>query len=305
MKIKSTSFFRDPGKAIRFFGTWVHEVSEHSGTAYKRIDINTSLGKTVVWGIHTDKQERKPVVIFPGFRTSGLFWDMDNALSSLKKDYRVYLVETNGQPNLSDGNTPDIKGHGYGTWANEVLAQLGLEKATIAGASFGGLVCLKLCMVNPARVEKTFLLNPGCLQPFSLSVKNLYYNLLPLIAPGERNVERFLDKAVFCKDRHIVSPVAKKLIMAYEVFAIKEYKDRTQKPYAMKDTELRQVVSDIYLLLGEKDLLFPCKRSAAAARKHLKHLRDIIILPGTGHGIETSVKALTLMTAILNNKGDL
>ena len=49
------------------------------------------------------------MVIFPGFRTSSLFWDMDNALAPLKKDYRIYLVETNGQPNLSDGNNPDIK----------------------------------------------------------------------------------------------------------------------------------------------------------------------------------------------------
>jgi len=299
MKIKSTSFFKDPTKSRNFFNTWVNEVSQLSGTDYKKIEVRTSLGKTLVWGINTAKQELKPLVIFPGFRTSSLFWDMDNALAPLKKNYRIYLIETNGQPNLSDGNTPEVKGNGYGIWANEVLEQLSLETAIIAGASFGSLICLKLCIVNPGRVEKVILLNPGCLQPFSLSVKNLYYNLLPLVSPTERNVVRFLDKAVFYKDKHVVSPAAKKLIAAYELFAIRKYKDRTQKPYAMRGGELRQVSSEIYLLLGEKDLLFPYKKSATMARKYLKGLRGIAIIPDTGHGIETSGKAMAGITQIL------
>jgi len=194
MKIKSTSYFKNREKAESFFEIWVHEVSKLSGTEYKKIEIETSLGKTVVWGINTDKPELKPFVIFPGFRTSSLFWDMDNALAPLKNEYRIYLVETNGQPNLSDGNTPDIKGDGYGIWANEVLEKLSIDKAIIAGASFGGLVCLKLCIANPDRVDKAILLNPGCLQPFSLSVKNLCNNMLPLVLPIRKMLRGFWTK---------------------------------------------------------------------------------------------------------------
>lgn len=295
MKIKSTSCFKNREKAESFFKIWVNEVSKFSGTAYEKIEIKTSLGKTVVWGINTDKQELKPFVIFPGFRTSSLFWDMDNALAPLKKDYRIYLVETNGQPNLSDGNTPDIKSNSYGIWANEVLEKLSIRKAIIAGASFGGLVCLKLCIVNPGKIEKAILLNPGCLQPFSLSLRNLYYNLLPLFIPGKKNVERFLDNAVFYKNKHVVSPAAKKLITSYELFAIKEYKDRAQKPYAMEKEELKQVSSDVYLLLGDRDILFPYRKSENTARKYLKNLKDIKIIQDTGHGIETSKTAIKAM----------
>jgi pimeloyl-ACP methyl ester carboxylesterase len=296
MKIKSTSFFKNKEKAESFFKIWVNEVSTLSSTEYKKIEIQTSLGKTVVWGVNTEKPGLKPFVVFPGFRTSSLFWDLDNTLASLKKEYRIYLVETNGQPNLSDGNTPDIKGDGYGIWANEVLEKLVSEKAIIAGASFGSLVCLKLCIVHPEKVEKAILLNPGCLQPFSLTLKNLYYNLLPLLLPNQKNVERFLDNAVFYRDKHVVSPAAKKLITSYELFAIKEYTDRTQKPYAMKEEELKRVDTDIYLLLGDKDILFPYKKSAVAARTYLKNLQRVEIIPDTGHGIETSK---TAMEAIL------
>ena len=107
MKIKSVSYFKNVPAAVDFFNNWITRLSELSGTTYERINLKTALGETVVWGINTDRIDLKTLVIFPGFRTSGLFWDLDNALKPLKKDFRIFLVETNGQPNLSDGNTPD------------------------------------------------------------------------------------------------------------------------------------------------------------------------------------------------------
>jgi len=104
-----------------------------------------------------------------------------------------------------------------------------------------------------------------------------------------------LDKAVFYKNKHIVSPAAKKLITGYELFAIKEYKDKTQKPYAMKEDELKRISSDVYLLLGDKDILFPYRKSETAARRYLKNLKAIKIIPDTGHGIETSKTAINAM----------
>lgn len=112
------------------------------------------------------------------------------------------MVETNGLPNLSVGSSPDIKGLGYGQWASEIFEQLKIDSAYVAGASFGGLIAMKLAMVSPAKVKVAFLLNPGCLQPFSLRLRNLYYNLLPIIAPSAKNVLTFLDNAVFCKPNH-------------------------------------------------------------------------------------------------------
>jgi pimeloyl-ACP methyl ester carboxylesterase len=199
---------------------------------------------------------------------------------------------------LSEGKTPDIRTEDYGIWANEVLEQLNIEKTIIAGASFGALVCLKLCMVAPGKVEKAVLLNPGCLQPFSFSFKNLYYNLLPLISPKRNNVEKFLDNAVFYKDEHVVSPKAKELIVDYELFAIKEFNDKAQKPYPMAKTDLESVQTDIYLVVGDKDILFPYRKSIRVARKHFRSLKAVYVLRDTGHGIETSKKAMVVLSAI-------
>ena len=70
---------------------------------------------------------------------------------------------------------------------------------------------------------------------------------------------QFLDKAVFCKPNHQLSDFAEQMLIDYEVFAISRYKDRTQKPYYM-DAQLAEVKADTYLLVGEKDLLFPYQR---------------------------------------------
>ena len=215
---------------------------------------------------------------------------------------KIYLVETNGLPNLSNGDTPDIKSLDYGVWASELLDKLQIEKAFVAGASFGGLICMKLAIVNPAKIKAAFLLNPGCLQPFSLSLKNLYYNLLPIIAPTEKNVRKFLDKAVLSKPNHQLSNAAEKMLVDYEVFAISRYNDKTQKPYYM-DKQLAEVSVPTYLLEGDKDLLFPYQKSIDNAKKHITSLKEVKVFNNVGHGIETYALAMNFIGEKIMDNG--
>ncbi|NOT77208.1 MAG: alpha/beta hydrolase [Cyclobacteriaceae bacterium] len=299
MQIHSTCSFKTPEDS-KYFENWVVRLEKVNNKKYGRIDLETSLGKTVVWSLSGDKKDLKPLVIFPGFRTCSLFWDFDNALEPLQKNYRIFLVDTNGQPSLSDGNTPDIKSNDYGLWASEVITKLGLTKAVVAGASFGGLVCMKLCIVAPEKVEKAIMLNPGCLQPFSLSLKNLYYNMLPILFPSRKNVKTFLDAAVFCKPNHQLSTDSEELILDYEMMALTRFIDKAQKPYQMPLSELSKVSSDVYLLEGENDLLFPYQKSIDHATKCIKNLKEVFVLKQTGHGIETSKEAISIIGRIMN-----
>ena len=294
MHLKKKSYFRDQPKAVEWFQQWVSQLEHLNKRRYDKIELETSLGKTCVWGLNTGAVTAETLVIFPGARTSSLFWDFDNGLDPLLKTYRLFLVETNGLPNLSDGNTPDITSSGYGEWASEVFDQLNIEKAYVAGASFGGLVCLKLCKVAPSRVKAAFLLNPGCLQPFSLSPKNLYYNLLPILFPSKTNILKFLDQAILHKPNHDLPVNYKELLIDYELFALTQYKDNTQKPYYMKG-EMETINTDMFLLLGENDLLFPFEKSVLNAQRELRSLREVITLPNVGHGIETYKEAIPLL----------
>ena len=295
--IKKKSYFKNAAEDGAEFRAWVKKLASANQRTYQEIEVSTSLGKTHVWGLNTGSQA-DTLVIFPGARTSSLFWDFDKGLDHLNHPLKIYLVETNGLPNLSEGNTPDIKSLGYGEWAAEVLDQLKIEKAFVAGASFGGLVGMKLCIARPERVKAIFLLNPGCLQPFSLRLKNLYYNLLPIISPTGKNVKKFLDAAVFCKPNHSLSAAAEKLIVEYEVFALTRYKDNTEKPYDMGG-QLKQVKSDTYLLEGDKDLLFPFQKSIRMAKEKIPNLKEVKIFENVGHGIETYSDALKYIGQVI------
>ena len=291
MKIKNKSYFKNEKTDRSYFEEWVKQLENNNDRQYERYEIETSLGKTNVWGLYTQEEHLDTLVIFPGARTTSLIWDFDKGLDNLNHKMRIFMVETNGLPNLSDGSTPDIKSLNYGIWAAEVFDKLKIEKAFVSGASFGGLICMKLGIVCPEKVRAAFLLNPGCLQPFSLTLKNLYLNILPIINPTEKNVSKFLDKAVFSKPNHKLSEFSEKMLVDYEVFAISRYKDNTQKPYYM-DKQLEEVKIDTYLLEGDKDLLFPFQKSIENAKRQIKNLKEIKVFKDVGHGIETYNKAL-------------
>ncbi|MEO7175547.1 MAG: alpha/beta hydrolase [Saprospiraceae bacterium] len=291
MKIKGKSHFKDEAKDHAYFENWVKQLESENGRVYERFEIQTELGKTHVWGLNTHDANLETLVIFPGARTTPLIWDFDKGLDNFNHKMRIFMVETNGLPNLSDGDTPDIHSLDYGIWAAEVLDKLKIKQAFLAGASFGGLICMKLGIVRPELIKATFLLNPGCLQAFSMSIKNLYYNILPILVPTSKNVLKFLNKAVFSKPNHELSAISEQMLVDYELFAITRYKDKTQKPYYM-DKQLGEVMADIYLLEGDKDLLFPFQKSIDNAESHIKTLKEVKIFNNVGHGIETYSKAM-------------
>ena len=298
MKIKNKSYFKEEKVDFQSFENWVEKLETYNDRKYERFEMITSLGKTHVWGLNTKENNLETLVIFPGARTTSLIWDFDKGLDNLNQKLKIYLVETNGLPNLSSGKTPDIRSLDYGIWATEVFDHLEIEKAFIAGASFGGLICMKLGIVKPEKVKAAFLLNPGCLQPFSLTLKNLYYNLLPIINPTAKNVLTFLDKAVFSKPTHKLTETSEQMLVDYEVFAISRYKDKTQKPYYM-DKQLGEVKVDTYLIEGDKDLLFPFQKSIDNAKKHINSLKEVKVFNNVAHGIETYDKALNYIGEII------
>ena len=117
MKIKSKSKFKDEKADVRSFEKWVEQLEAHNARNYERFEVPSSLGKTHVWGLNTAEPDVETLVIFPGARTTSLIWDLDRGLDNLNSKLRIFMVETNGLPNLSHGDTPDIHSLDYGIWA--------------------------------------------------------------------------------------------------------------------------------------------------------------------------------------------
>ena len=300
MKIKRVSYFKDPESDRAWLEEWAAHMSAFTGNRYIKNAVKTSLGTTVVYTIPESAEQNKPIFIFPGYRTSALFWDLKGGLDILSRSFKPYLVETNGQPNLSDGNSPDIYGLDYGHWASEVITAFTDEPVYIAGASFGGLICMKLGIAHPEQIKAAFLVNPAGLRTFSLNFKNVFFNLLPIVSPQDEMIQRFQDEIVLNPPHHTIAETAYKLMAAFVHHAISRHIDHNQKPYYMGE-ELSKVEIPVHLLLGDADVLFPYKQSLQNAQKYLPQLVSYHILTDMGHGMETDYSVAELIVELSGN----
>lgn len=293
------STFKDPAAGLARLERWNARVQELNGLPYESLTIETRFGPTRVWAHQRDRAELPTLVFLPGARTCGLFWDLGHVLAPLKADYRIFIPDVVGQPGLSAGQCPDIKSNDYGVWADEVFAGLDLAQATVIGASQGCLIGIKLALQAPGRVERLVMMNPGGIQPFSSKLYNLFYNLLPMLLPNRRTIGAFFDKAILHPPDHTVSPQVYELMMDYMQLALTGFRFAGDLPTPLRPDEFEAVTQDVYLVLGDKDPLFPTAGTVALAEKHFKQLRSVTVLPNIGHGIETSPKAIEVLQRIL------
>lgn len=300
MKTKNTSSYKSEADK-QFVENWVERVQTINSSFYEKLTVDTSFGETVIWGFNHNRQDLEPIVFLPGARTCGMFWDLNDNLKILKKDFRIYLIDVIGQPGLSSGNSPDAKTKEFGFWLGEVLDALSLSKTNLVGASFGGELAMKFATVAADRIKKMVLMNPIGLSYISLAPKVLFYNLLPIYFPNSRNVERFMDNVVLAAPDDLPAP-RRALLGEFILQTLTRFNFRADYPYKMPDAELNGWRVPTYLILGGSDKLIPHRKTIERAKQLLKNLKDVKILNGIGHGIETSEKAIETLREILKTK---
>lgn len=266
---------------------WLADVFKVNNLNYKRLNLSTSLGSTKVLAKNHDRAELEPLVFLPGGRTCGIFWDLNNNLSPLYENYRIYLVDVNGQPGLSDGNVPLIDSDGYGIWLKEVLTGLGLNKATFIGASFGASLIAKLAEVDAKAIKKAFLCNPAGFANISFNPKNLYYLIAPLVLKSPKSVEKFLDNIIFHEDFEIDS-VKRGQLVDFLRFTNKNFVMQAENPRPFPDEVLSRLTAPTYLMLDRDDIFINQKKTLERAKKVLPNLVETVWLEKHGHGIELS-----------------
>ncbi len=265
---------------------WCYRVRRRSSTTYESKAIPTRFGETHVWS-HVRGGGRVPLVVLPGFRTCGLIWDIDDAVASLARVADVYLVDVIGQPGLSSGITPAIRGKGYGIWLCDLLDGLNLRSAHWVGASFGGLLQFKLAQVAPERMLSASMINPVGLRGVTTSLAVMWESFRPLFGPNESKVRRFVDRVVLAGGEGISSE-ARALLDEYVLLSIREHRHRGGFPYQLSDEEIRPMTAPIRLFLGDSDRLIPQRPTVDRAKKHFPTLASPCWLPGHGHGAEVS-----------------
>lgn len=292
------STFKNNAEGRSFLLDWNAALIKLNQRNLQMLEVDTSFGKTCIHALNHGRTDTEKLVIFPGARTCGMFWDLDAALDELIH-FSVYLVEVNGQPSLSEMYCPSMKNDDYGKWGAEILNALSIDRCNLAGASLGGIIAMRTSILAKNKVKKIILLNPAGLQPFSMKWKNLWYNILPILSPTIKNIRKFAEYAVFHPDTHVLKGEKEKLFYEYMLYVLQQFHFKGEYPAQMKSEELKKVTSDCYLLLGDQDSLFPYEKSKKAAETYLSSLKEVKIFEGVAHGIETYRPAIRHLAEII------
>jgi pimeloyl-ACP methyl ester carboxylesterase len=192
-----------------------------------------------------------------------------------------------------------VKTDEFGLWVVEVLDGLGLDKTNIAGASFGGQLAIKLANAAPERIMKMVLLNPIGFSYISFAPTSMFYNLLPIIRPTVKNVARFVDHIVLAGGEGLPAE-RREMLIEIILQTLQKFNFKADLPYKMPDSELTGWSVPTWLILGDSDALIPHQNTIKRARDLTRDLREVHILPATGHGIELSKPAIELLAKILS-----
>lgn len=235
---------------------------------YQTQIVPTRHGNTFV--ISSGDPTAPPLVLLHGACSNALAWIGDAPVYS--PHFRVYAIDTIGEPGRSAHNRPAWNSPGYAEWLEDVLDGLGIQRAALLGISQGGWTALKFATTCPERVEKLVLLAPGGVMPprASFIAKALFLSLFGRWGAEQINRITFGDQTI-----HVEAQQYMNVIMTH-------FKARKEPQTLYCDAELARLIMPVLLVIGSNDALFPTDAIAVRLSKHLPNL-TIDRLPDTGH----------------------
>ena len=236
--------------------------------------ISTRHGNTHT--LITGSTESPPLIIFQGGNTINpvtLSWFLP-----LLKEYRVFAPDTIGHPGKSEQNRISPSDDSFGEWAVDLLDNLGLEKSSFIGPSYGAGIILRLAAYAPERISSAVLLMPsgiasGPLLPMLIQV------VLPMFLyrffPNHRRLTNAV-RPLFTKEMDEIDVDV--------IGAVYEHVNlETKMPRHASQKELMNFIAPTLIFAGEEDIFFPAKIILPRAKEIINNLISVESIKGCRH----------------------
>ncbi len=235
---------------------------------YEELRLATQQGET--FAIACGERQAPPVVLLHGTCSNAVAWLGD--VKDLCRHFRVYAVDVIGEPGRSAPSRPPFSGHAYAEWLEDVLAGLGVARASLVGISQGGWMALSLATRHPECVERLVLLAPGGVAQVRMS---FLLRAIPLSFLGRWGGEVI---SRITMGEQPVHPDA----VAYMNAIMTHFRPRIGAPRLFTGEELKRLTMPVLLVVGARDALFPSAKTVARLETLLPQL-VARILPDVGH----------------------
>jgi len=234
------------------------------------LEVGTRHGRTHV--LAHGRRDASPLVLLHGAGSNALAWGAD--MPEFARDFRVYAVETPGEPGRSCHERFSWQGNAVVDWLGDVLDALGLGQTLLAGISQGGYIALRFAVARPERVRALVLLAPGGVVPARLGfvMRGITCSML-----GRRG-SAALVRSIMGDDG--VPQVA----IDYMTLIFTHFRSRMDPQPLLTDGQLRGLSMPVLLIAGGRDSIFDGEKIVERV-KRLIDKAEIRLLPTTGHAL--------------------
>ena len=188
----------------------------------------------------------EPVVLLHAAGFNGSMWHPN--VAALGRDHPVFAVDIPGDPNRSVARAPIAEPAASAAWLDEVLSELGTDRAHLVGASYGGWIAANQALHAPGRVASIALLDPAGLTPLDARFWLWFYvRGLAALAPRplRKRLAAWLDEPTLAETETI------RLMWV----GIRTYRMERKFPDVLTDDELRLIRVPVLLLTGRHSAL--------------------------------------------------
>lgn len=257
---------------------------------FKYRTIPTSFGNTNI--LVAGEASNPPIIIIHG--SNGCAPIALETYKDLIKSFSVYAVDVLAQPNKSAETRLNMKDDSYGKWMNQIIDELALEKVTLAGFSFGGLIILKTLENNESNIKEVYLSAPAYIVNGN-PLKALFKVFIPMKrfikTEKIKYVEKFLAEIFTDRDEFAIKYLSK-VFLNFKM-------DFTPVPI-IEAKKAKSITTPITLFAAKNDILFPGKKMIDRANKIFPSLRRGILLEDSKH-VQNKTQNLSIESVILEN----
>ncbi|MEO8679856.1 MAG: alpha/beta hydrolase [Vicinamibacterales bacterium] len=230
---------------------------------FEEIDVPTRVGTTHV--VASGPPGSPPLVLLPALMASATVWRAN--IASLSRHFRTYAVDVIGEPNKSRPTRRIFRRRGYAEWLTDLFDQLEIERASLAGNSYGGFLAINQASLTPDRVERIILINPAAtFAPIWAFYRHLF----------RPSFFRWIENGV------AIDPIDANWGSLINLARREGRPVNFVPPRVLSRRELRAIRAPTLLLIGEKEVIYEPEATLARALAAMPGLQAEIV-PGANH----------------------
>lgn len=275
--MKTKSLYKNP-EAKQILMNLYDSKMDSLGLGYEDLYLDTFAGETHV--IKTGDDSKPPIVLLHGINAGAPV--AIEPLKELAEDYLIYAIDTIGQATKSAQTRLDLANNDYGKWLSEMFDQLGIEKASVVAASYGGFLLQKLIISNPEKVSKAIFVVPAGFGNggFIESTKMLTLPLIKfMISKKESDLRNFMSSFHNQIDDYWIS---------FQKNTLTGVNMDYRRPPILKKEQVENFSAPVYLMVAENDVFFPAKHATEKCTSYFKNFKEVHTLKNSKHIPEPS-----------------